>query len=205
MRTFRVHRDPSASLRLTLAAIVALALAGCALVRETPQVHSYTLALAGKPPVCLTVPVRIGAFTVDQPYATERLAYRTSPYRLDYYTYHRWAADPRQLVQATARDYLERAAAPSECRGETTGAPLEISGHIRRIEELDAPTGWQGVLAVDLRVERTGALVLARSYAETEPAEARNPEAVAAALSRALARILDGVVAELSGQPPVPR
>jgi hypothetical protein len=47
-------------------------------------------------------------------------------------------------------------------------------------------------------VERGGTLVLACSYAETEPAEARNPEAVAAALSRALARILDGIVAELA-------
>jgi uncharacterized lipoprotein YmbA len=205
MRTFRVHRDPPPAWGFALATIAALAFAGCALTRGTPQVRSYTLALTGEPAACLTVPVRIGTFTIDQAYATERLAYRTSPYRLDYYTYHRWAADPRQLVQVAARDYLERAAAPSGCRVEAAGAPLEISGHIRRIEELDAPTGWQGVLAVDLRVERAGIPVLARSYAETEPTEARNPEAVAAALSRALARILDRVVAEISGQPCAPQ
>jgi ABC-type uncharacterized transport system auxiliary subunit len=174
-----------------------LALAGCALFRSTPQVRSYTLALAGEPPARLAAPVRIGVLTIDQPYATERLAYRTSPYRLDYYTYHRWAADPRQLVQAAARDYLERATA-SGTGAETASTPFEIMGHIRRIEEIDTPAGWQGALALDLRVERGGTLVLACSYAETEPAEARNPEAVAAALSRALARILDGIVAELA-------
>ena len=194
MRILHVRRGRRAS---TLATLAALALAGCALFRGTPQVRSYTLTLAGEPPARLAEPVRIGVFTIDQPYATERLAYRTSPYRLDYYTYHRWAADPRQLVQAAARDYVERAAA-SGAGAETAGTPLEITGHIRRIEELDAPAGWQGALALDLRVERGNTLVLARSYAETEPAEARNPEAVAAALSRALARILDDLVAELA-------
>ena len=194
MRTFHVRRGRRAS---TLATLATLALAGCALFRSTPQVRSYTLALVGEPPARLAAPVRIGVFTIDQPYATERLAYRTSPYRLDYYTYHRWAADPRQLVQAAARDYLERAVTSGH-GAETAGTPFEITGHIRRIEEIDTPAAWQGALVLDLRVERGGTLLLARSYAETEPAEARNPEAVAAALSRALARILDSVVTELT-------
>jgi ABC-type uncharacterized transport system auxiliary subunit len=172
--------------------LVALALGGCSLARATPEVRYYTLALAGTPPR-LAAPVHAGTLGVDPPYATERIAYRTSPYRLDYYTYHRWAADPRTIVRTAARDYLERAAPAGGAE------PYELTGHLRRIEEVDVPGGGRrGELALDLTVTRGGAVVLARSFAESEPAAEATSEAVAAALSRALARILDAVIAELA-------
>ena len=41
-------------------------------------------------------------------YDDERIVYRTTPYRLDYYQYHRWSAPPgvdgRQLPRAGARE-----------------------------------------------------------------------------------------------------
>jgi ABC-type uncharacterized transport system auxiliary subunit len=180
-----------------------LGLAACSLARRTPEIRYYTLAPPGDTPSRLAQPVRVGTFTADQPYTTERIAYRTSPYRLDYYNYHRWAADPRRLVEVAVRDYLERAQPPAGPEGPSSagrqGAAdlLELEGHIRRIEETDEPAGWHGALALDLKVRHGGTVLLERSYAETEPAAARNPEAIAAALSRALGRILDRLIAEL--------
>ncbi len=170
---------------------LAIVLGACALTRRTPEMRYYTLAVPGVPPARLPAPLTVGAFTADEPYGTPRLAYRTSPYRLDYYVYHRWAADPRRVVAAAARDYLERAAPVAD------GSPLELTGHVRRLEEVDAADGCQAVLALDVRLERAGRVLLARPYADTEPAEACRPEAVAAALSLALGRILDRVVADL--------
>jgi hypothetical protein len=68
---------------------------------------------------------------------------------------------------------------------------------VRRLEEVDEPAGCQAQLTLDLQVERGGHVILARSYAESEPAEARVPETVVAALSRALGRILDWALADL--------
>ncbi len=167
------------------------ALAACSFARPTLETRYYTLTVPGEPPVRLASAVHIGNVTADQPYAGERLAYRSSPYLLDYYTYHRWAGNPRTIVAAAIRDYLERAASP----GGTP--PLEVEGHIRRIEEVDETDRWYGALAIDLVVSRGGTVLLQRSYAEREPAEKRNPEAVAAALSRALGRILDQMLREL--------
>ncbi len=169
--------------------VAALTLAGCSLARSIPNVRYYTLAITGQPSTTLGAPIHVATITGDQPYATERIAFRTSPYQLDYYTYHRWAADPRNLIRTVARDYFERA-------GGASGVPFELDANIRRLEELDEPSGWRGAVALDVRLARGGRVVLERAYSETEPAESRRPEAVAAALSRALQRILDQVLAE---------
>jgi len=183
----------SAVAAVVLATIAGLGLAACSLARRTPAIRYYTLAPPGVPPSALGAPVRVGHFTADQPYASERIAYRTSPYRLDYYTYHRWAADPRRMLAATTRDYLEQGA--KEGAG---SPPFEIEGHIRRLEEMDGEDSWEGALVLDLKVSRGGKRLLERSYAESEPAGARDPEAVVAALSRALGRILDRLASELA-------
>ena len=182
-------------MKATRAMVTALLLAttalGCSLFRTQPSVRYYTLTLSGAPAMQLEAPVTVGGFTADEPYATARMASRSSPYRLDYYTYHRWAADPRSMVRTAIRDYFEHGSAGS-------GTRFEIEGNVRRLEEIDDPAGWQGALALDIKVARGGTIVLEHAYSETEPAQARNAEAVAAALSRALQRVLDQVAAELA-------
>ena len=172
---------------------VALLLNACSFAsRGLPDNRYYTLTVPGKPTGRLAGRVKLGAFSIDEAYKTARMAYRSSPYRLDYYSYHRWAADPRSLLAAASRDYLEQA--------ESEGPPIEVRAHIRKIEELDDSGGWQGVLAVDLELRGQG-IVVEKSYAESEPARERSPEAVAEAISRALGKILDQAVAD-AGRPP---
>lgn len=175
--------------------LLMVSLASCALLtrKPPPAIQYYVLAVPGTPPTPLTAPLEMGSFTADQPYATERIAYRTSPYRIDYYVYNRWAADPRSMVAAAARDYLGKAPAADD------GPPLELSAHIRRIEEIDEPNGTrQGAIAVDVKVVQDGRIVLAHDYGETEPAKSANVESVVEAQSRALGRILDQVAAALA-------
>jgi ABC-type uncharacterized transport system auxiliary subunit len=174
--------------------VVAVGLAGCALLsrKAPPAIQYYEVAVQGTPASPLKAPLELAPFTSDQPYATERIAYRTSPYRIDYYVYNRWASDPRGMVAAATRDYLGRGA-PRD-----GGSPLVLTAHIRRIEEVDDPSGArQGVLGLDVKIVQDGRVVLASSYDESEPAQAANVEAVVEALSRALGRILDRVGADL--------
>src|SRR4051794_23057048 len=76
--------------RATAAALACGALAACSFSRPTPETRYYTLTVPGRPATHLDGAVKVGIFTADQPYATERFAYRSSPYALEYYTYHRW-------------------------------------------------------------------------------------------------------------------
>src|SRR5262245_18260033 len=102
-----------AALRLAAASVLACSSAACfSFSRPALETRYYTLTMPGEPRIRLVSAVQIGNFTADQPYSSERLAYRSSPYLLDYYTYHRWAGNPRTIVAAAVRDYLERAAVP---------------------------------------------------------------------------------------------
>jgi hypothetical protein len=171
-----------------LGGAVALGPLACVTPRDAPALVYYTLSVPGEPSVELPGAVRIGSFSADEPYRSSRLAYRRSSVRIEYYGFHRWAGSPRSVVATAVRDYL---GAPAG-----TGAPFSVDGHVRRIEEVDAPDGWRGVIALDLAVQRQGGPRAAWTYEESELAEAQTPEAVIAALSRALGRILDRFVAD---------
>ena len=187
------RRSEASSVPRTIvaAAVIVVSIAGCFLRQSPPRMRYYTLTPPGRPVTTLPGPVHVAVFTADEPYTSARLAYRSSPYRLSYYGYHRWAAGPRSLVANAVRDYLRQAVT------EETPPPFEVTGHILRLEEVDESTGWYGVLAIDLRIRRGGRVLVDGTYAESEAATAHNPEAVVAALSRALGRILDRALSEL--------
>ncbi len=185
------RRAPRAARAALRAALACVALSGCASPRPTPAVSYYTLAVPGAPRAAAPGPLRVGAFRADAPYATPRLATRSSPYRLSYYSFHRWAGSAESALVTAVRDYLERApAAPG-------GAPLVLEGELRRLEQGVGPEGPRGSLALKLSVRRAGQAWLERSYEESEPAASESPEEVVAALSRALGRVLDRLLEDL--------
>jgi ABC-type uncharacterized transport system auxiliary subunit len=184
------------ALAATLAVLACAGLLGCVGPARTPATVYYTLAIPGSPPAALPGPVQVRTFGAETPYAGARLAYRTSPYRMEYYSFHRWAAGSAQAaVTAAVRDYLDRARAPAD------GPVVRIDGRVRRIEELDEAGGRSGVVAIDFSVQRGGRPWLERSYEDSEPARAGTPEAVVAAMSRALGRILDRLLEDLADTP----
>jgi len=182
-------------MRASAAPILLLAAAGCALTQATPETHYYLLAVQGSPPARLPAAVRVHPFTIDTAFAGERIAYQTQPTRLDRYTFHRWATDPRAIVTTAVRDYLEPIASDAD-------PPFEIDGHIRRLLERDDASGPAGMLGLDLTVRRGDRVLLSRNYDEREPAARPGPEAAVEALSRALGRILDDAVTRLTAPPP---
>jgi len=183
--------------RRAAALVLGAVLAGCALTgKPPPAIQYYVLSVPGTPQTPLPGPVEVHRFTADQPFATERIAYRSSPYRIDYYVYNRWAADPRSMVASAVRDYLDR-----QPRS-TDAAPFVVSGHVRRLEEVDEGKGRRGTVAVDLKIERDGQVLLEHDYSETEPSESETIEGVVAALSRALGRILDQAAGDVAAATP---
>jgi uncharacterized lipoprotein YmbA len=104
--------------------------------------------------------------TTDAAYDDERIVYRTTPYRIDYYQYHRWSSAPGVMVG----NYLEQAFETSGkfravMRDTTPDAPVILTGRVIAIEEID-------------RSDRRGAMVRAtrgdRAAPETNPRGARS-------------------------------
>jgi ABC-type uncharacterized transport system auxiliary subunit len=180
-------------------AVLALALGVTACGGKMPQTRFYQLAEPpGKPSAGSGVALVVEALTTDPAYDDERIVYRVTPYRLDYYNYHRWSAAPGTLIA----NYLERAFEKSGQFGAVTrelnpAAPVTLGGRVVAIEEVDqSKTKWVGriVLELTLTDTATGEVLWAEQFEELEPLAMQTPEGLARALSAALDRIANRAV-----------
>ncbi|HEY5949125.1 MAG TPA: ABC-type transport auxiliary lipoprotein family protein [Kofleriaceae bacterium] len=178
-----------------LAFVIALAACG----GKMPETRFYQLAEpAGKPGGNTGTALVIEALATDSAYDDERIVYRVTPYRLDYYNYHRWAAAPGTLIA----NYLERAFEKSGHFGAVTreanpAAAAILGGRVVAIEEIDqSKTRWLGriVLELSLTDPASGTVLWSEQFEETEPLALQSPEGLARALSTALERIANRAI-----------
>lgn len=173
--------------------LVLLALAACA--GKLPPTRHYALAPVTGAGVAATgdVVLVLEPFTTEPAYDDERIVYRPSPYRLDYYNYHRWSSAPGTLVGNYLEQALERTGRfRAVVRELSPQAPVVLGGRVVAIEEIDTSrTRWVGRIVVELTLTepRTGAVLWTEQFDETEPLATQTPEGLARALSVALARI----------------
>jgi ABC-type uncharacterized transport system auxiliary subunit len=173
-------------------AAVWIACAGCG--GKLPETRYYQLAapdskVRGGDSLLVLEPL-----TADAAYDDERIVYRTTPVRIDYYQYHRWSSAPGNMVG----NYLEQAFKTSGkfravLRDPTPDAPVILAGRVIAIEEVDrSKTAWIGriVLELVLTDARTGEALWTEQLEETEPLRQQTPEGLAAALSIAMSRIV---------------
>jgi ABC-type uncharacterized transport system auxiliary subunit len=168
----------------------ALALTGC-FGRRPPQIHYYTVAL-GAESAKLPFAVRVGSFVAAPPYRTTRIALRRSRYRLDYYDFSRWAANPQSLLAAAVQRYFDRVATPGSRRR------IDLSGRIDRLEAVVHDGALRAVVALTFDAQGADDHLFQRAYVEKVPVEGDEPEDVVAALSEAFARILARLAVDLA-------
>jgi ABC-type uncharacterized transport system auxiliary subunit len=193
--------------RWIAAALVACAAcAACAACGgKLPETRFYQLAVPEARPHGGDRVLVLDPLATDAAYDDDRIVYRTTPFRLDYYQYHRWSSAPGSMVS----NYLEQALEHSGkfravVRELTPDAPVVLAGRVLAIEEVDrSRTDWLGriVLELILTDARTSETLWTEQFEETEPLRERNPEGLAAALSTAMSRIVSRaapVIAELA-------
>lgn len=176
---------------------------GCSLTAPRPEVHHYTLALPQPAPDLgsgkSTLVVR--AFSAHDPYNQERLVYRTSPYQLDFYNYHRWASSPTEQIADLTRRYLRAAPLFAKVYPSTDGnADFTLNGKLLQLDEIDHEKTWEAVLTIDFWLTRAEQRtpVWFQTYTVARQAEKRNPAAIAEAMSHNLATVLAKLVADLT-------
>src|SRR5260370_35345557 len=99
------------------------------------------------------------------------LVYRASAEQIGFYSYHRWATDPRDFVTSAIADRLRASGNFAEVKiyGGRSSADYIISGRLERLEEGDYKTGVKAEVALsaemtDLRKET---IVWANNASET--------------------------------------
>lgn len=188
-----------------LLALVLAAAAGCSALSPKPavMVEQYTLeypppSAAGLQPVAAGILVE--RFNLARQYDGQGMVYRPEAYRRQVYNYHRWRANPADLVA----DYLVR---DLQASGLFSGiftnlkpglARFALQGGVREFMEVDENGGSKAVVEVELTLmdeDRRGLpqrLVFQRSFRQ----EAAMPEASAPELARAMSQAM----AKLSAQ-----
>lgn len=162
-----------------------------------PATHYYQLAIPAaerRAPPAPGIALAIEPLAVDAAYSTDRIVYRRSPYRLDYYHYHRWSAPPALHLADVLRDAYQRTGAFERVTLEAPDSPaLELRGRVLALEEVDeSESRWLGRIALELSAvdARTGELLWSESFTEVEPLAEQTPEGLARSLSVAVQRIV---------------
>jgi ABC-type uncharacterized transport system auxiliary subunit len=174
-------------------AALLVATVACASIPET---HFYRLSPAVLSAVAQPIAgtLSIEPFESDSVYSDDRIVYRTSPYRLDYYDYHHWTSPPSLHVTDYLRNaygrtgLFKRVVVGAEAMPEAV-----LSGRVTAFDEVDeSQTSWAARLELELYLEdaRTRRALWSQRYAESEPIKTRNPEGLAVALSAAMARVV---------------
>jgi ABC-type uncharacterized transport system auxiliary subunit len=189
--------------RVVFVGLVGLIAAGCS--GTLHDTRYYQLAAPASPPQPGEATLVLEPLSTDTAYDDERIVYRTTPYRLDYYQYHRWSAAPGVMVGNYLEQAFERSGRfRSVTRELSNEAPAVLSGRVVAIEEVDsAKTRWQGhiVLELTLTDAKTNETLWTRQFDESEPLPTQNAEGLARALTVAMTRIMATaapIVADLS-------
>ena len=189
--------------RLALALVAGAALlAGCG--GRTPATRYYDLVAPKAAGPQAGPVIAMEQLVTDEAYDDERIVYRTSKYRLDYYDYHRWSAPPGVMVG----NYLERGLERSGhfgavTRDVTRDATVVLTGRVVAIEEIDvSKKAWEGHLVLELRLVDTlsGESLWSEQYEESEPLARQNPEGLAEAISVAMGRIVERAAPAISAR-----
>jgi ABC-type uncharacterized transport system auxiliary subunit len=181
------------------AAYAAVLLLGCVLAAGgcagAPELRYYRVALAAPQAEGEPAPVRlgIGRFAAAEPTRQERILYRDSPYRLQYYGADRWEIPPATMVQSALVDRLRasgRFLRVVDAGSDPVDARLDV--RLQTFEEVDEGDIWFGEVALAFEVLAPDGRIMAQGASRHRVrAERRSVEAVVAALSQALGACLD--------------
>ena len=183
-----------------------LLLAACA--GKVPETRYYQLAAPVETPKeTAAVSVAVEPLATDAAYDDDRIVYRLTPYRLDYYNYQRWSSPPGTMIGNYLQDLLAKSGRFRAVMHEPNDAvPVTLGGRVIALEEIDkSKTQWVGRIAVELTLTDTvtNKVLWAQQYDETEPLKQQSPEGLAQAIPIAMARIAERAlptVAELAEQ-----
>jgi ABC-type uncharacterized transport system auxiliary subunit len=169
-----------------------------------PQTHFYRLTPATFSTVRNPVAggLAIATLEADAVYTDDGIVYRTSPNKVDYYSYHRWTSPPSVHLTDYLQDAFERTGLFSQVENEPSGVTQAVlSGRLSSFDEVDVTqTQWVGRVELQLQLQdpSSGLMFWSKRYLESEPIAQRSPEGLAVALSAAMQRIVTSSAPELA-------
>jgi ABC-type uncharacterized transport system auxiliary subunit len=187
-------------------------LGGCARVRY-PRYYTLNLPAPPDPPASENAhaTLAIREFSAPMYLRQGAIAYKTSPEQIDFYAYHRWATDPREIVTSAVIDRLRASAAFAFVKpyDGQPGAGYVLSGRLEKLDELDYDGGVKVEIALSAQMTNiaTGATVWSNAVSEVADVNKRDIPAVVSAMNgtmeRAIKELLSSMPTDVATSPAV--
>jgi len=178
-----------------------LVLGACLNLKEPrTKVDFYTLEY-DPPPLGelapLPVVIRLQRFGVAPTYNTNRLIYRDESFERDAYLYHKWRANPGDLVSYFLGRDLRQSGLFNGVLADDSQSPASFMGEgfVDEFLEWDERDVWHAVLTINitLMVENepdiSKRILFQKTYHAKEPSTRKHPHQLAEAMSQAMSRI----------------
>jgi ABC-type uncharacterized transport system auxiliary subunit len=144
-------------------------------------------------------------FSASPLYDTENIVYREKPFKKETYYFHQWRAKPEALVAYFLMRDLQQSALFKAVLPAASALPAThaVCGNVDEFLETDEEAAWQAVLTVTivLRTEREPdilkSILLQKTYTATETCQFKSPQALAEAMSRAMARVAPDIIRDI--------
>jgi ABC-type uncharacterized transport system auxiliary subunit len=210
-RTRKENRmiKPGTWIRFGLLLLFPVLLAAC-LGSTTPPQPVYYYTLNYEPPATqqlhhLPCTLRVERFSVSPPYNSQHIIYARDDLQRNAYAYNQWIVSPGELLPFfLARDLRRsngfRAVLTPDA---TLPATHSLYGWVEEFAELDSASQWQAsaiihvTLIANLENDPTLKILLQKRYKALEPCKGKTPEALARAMSIAVADISKRVCGDI--------
>ncbi len=178
------------------------------LKKPAVRIDYYTLEYASPQITGLTpVPVVLGVqrFQVAPSYNTNKIIYREKNFKRNAYSYHKWRANPGDLVSYfLARDFQQasifKAAFTLNKKIPTSHV---IAGTVDEFFEHDANQSWEAVLTVSITLMKayepdiSKRVISQKRYSLRKPCQQKNPRSLAEAMSHAMAEVSEMIIKDV--------
>jgi ABC-type uncharacterized transport system auxiliary subunit len=193
-----------------LAIILLLFLGGCLPAQKPrPRIDYYTLEYPAPTPATksaspLPVIIKVERFSISPTYDTDKITYLENG-TISNYTYHRWRANPADLVTyGLTRDLQAGDLFAAVLPFTGTSSPSHVlEGTVDEFFELDEKNSWQAVLSITVTLLRfdepdiSKRVVLQKSFSRRIECPDKHPLSVSRAMAKAMAEISGRLSSEL--------
>lgn len=195
---------------LVLTLMLLPVLAGCGKIRYPAY---YTLDLPAPPdpagPEGARASIAVREFQSANYLQQGAIVYRATPEEIGFYEYHRWAADPRQIVTTAVIDHL-RARGLYAAVSEYTGRPDDgyiLSGRLEKLEEVDESAGVRVQVAISAQITngKSGATVWSNTITEVGAVSKRTVPGVVSEMNTAVESAIGELVSTIPALPAPPK
>lgn len=191
--------------------VILLLVFGCAVPQKRPARHVDYYTLEYPPPkaaVSAPIPAVLGVrlFQIAPAYNTNKIVYREKEFLRNTYHYHKWRANPAEMVSYFLARDLQQSARFKAVFTPDQSQPVThiLTGVVGEFFEHDSDQKWEAVLSVSVTLLKakepdiSRQVVSQNEYRVRKPCEHKNPRALAAAMSTAMAELSQSILDDVS-------